>query len=127
MKRYLVRQAGTVLASLLVLVIATFAIVQLIPGDPARAVAGVDASQEQVEQVRENLGMNKPLFVQFMTYLHGLITGNLGRSFRTNEAVTDIIATRLPYTAGRRAAGDYSYFYRCHIVRGNSRHRNVRE
>ncbi|MCI1833679.1 MAG: ABC transporter permease [Bifidobacterium tibiigranuli] len=100
MKRYLVRQAGTVLASLLVLVIATFAIVQLIPGDPARAVAGVDASQEQVEQVRENLGMNKPLFVQFMTYLHGLITGNLGRSFRTNEAVTDIIATRLPYTAG---------------------------
>ncbi len=81
-----------------VLVIVTFLIVQLIPGDPARVVAGPDASQDQVDAIRTQLGLDAGLWQQFTTYVSNLLQGNLGTSFRSGEPVSSIIAARLPIT-----------------------------
>lgn len=81
------------------LVVVTFLIVQLIPGDPARVVAGPDATPAQVEAARTQLGLDLPLITQFVNYASGLVRGDLGTSFRSTEPVAEIIAARLPVTA----------------------------
>ena len=88
-------ETASVLAGLLV---ATFLLVHLVPGDPARRAAGLEASGEQVEALRRELGLDRPLLVQFASYVGTLASGDLGRSFLTREPVTKIIADRLPKT-----------------------------
>lgn len=96
---YALRRAGGVLLSVALLVVVTFFMVPLIPGDPAVAVAGADATSEQIEAIRQNLGLNQPLHLQFIQYIGHLFTGNLGESFAYSTSVTSIIATKLPFTA----------------------------
>lgn len=86
------------LVAFFVLVSITFLIVLLIPGDPARVIAGPDATQEHIEFTRERLDLDLPVWQQFWNYLSGIFTGDLGQSFRTNEQVSDVVAIRLPYT-----------------------------
>lgn len=86
---------GIVLAALLV---ASFLIVRLIPGDPARTIAGFDASREEVDSVRQALGLDRPLLTQFVVYARNALRLNFGESFVTSEPVTKIIADRLPET-----------------------------
>lgn len=86
---------GIVLAALLV---ASFLMVRLIPGDPARTIAGFDASREEVERVRQALGLDRPLLTQFVAYTRNALRLNFGESFVTSEPVTKIIADRLPET-----------------------------
>ncbi len=93
------RAVGLVL-TLVVLIVVTFLIVPLIPGDPAVAAAGPDASQAQIAAVRAELGLDRPMTEQFASYLGGLLHGDLGTSFRLSASVSDIIAARLPYTVG---------------------------
>ncbi|MFB4313889.1 hypothetical protein [Actinomadura sp. 21ATH] len=71
---------GAVLATL---VTVTFLIVQLIPGDPARVLAGPDAGPEQIAEARERLGLGEPLVQRFAAYVGGLFRGDLGTSFTT--------------------------------------------
>ncbi|GHC79955.1 peptide ABC transporter permease [Nocardiopsis terrae] len=97
--RFLLRRLLGLGAVLVVLVTATFLILQLVPGDPARAAISVDASPEEVAAMRHSLGLDRPLAEQFASYVGGLLTGDLGTSFQTGEAVSRIIATRLPFTA----------------------------
>lgn len=97
MKR-LGRVAAEVAGVLAGLLVATFLLVHLVPGDPARRVAGIEASGEQVEALRRELGLDRPLVVQFASYVRNLSEGDLGRSFLTREPVTRIIADRLPKT-----------------------------
>jgi len=92
------RLSGLVL-SLTLLVVMTFLIVPLIPGDPAVAILGPNASASAIAALRERLHLDQPLPVQFVDYLHGLFTFDLGESFRYNTPVTATIATKLPYTA----------------------------
>lgn len=96
---FLLRKAAELLLAIVVLVVITFAIVHLIPGDAARVVAGVDATPEQVEATRVRLGLDRPLVVQFWDYFSGVLTADLGESFRTGRPVGDVIANRLPFTA----------------------------
>lgn len=72
--------------------------VRLIPGDPARTIAGFDASREEVERVRQALGLDRPLLTQFVAYTRNALRLNFGESFVTSEPVTKIIADRLPET-----------------------------
>lgn len=95
---YALRRGGGLLLSLGLLVIVTFFIVPLIPGDPAVAIAGADATTEQIEAIRQRLGLNEPLLVQFTGYLSGIFTGDLGQSFAYGQPVAEIILTKLPYT-----------------------------
>ncbi len=92
------RRVLRVLTVVLALVVAGFLLVRLIPGDPARAVLGPSATPEQVETVRAQLGLDQPLLAQFADYTGGLLTGDLGQSFETQQPVAEIIAASLPVT-----------------------------
>lgn len=97
--RYLRGRLLGVLAVLVSLLILTFMIVHLVPGDPARNIVGITASPAAVEQVREQLGLNKPLVEQFVSYVTNLAQGDLGTSFVDQQPVTTMLAQRLPLTA----------------------------
>lgn len=96
---YLLRRIGGVALSMAILIIFTFLMVPLIPGDPAVAVAGADATTEQIEAIRQDLGLNDPLWLRFIHYVGNLATGDAGNSFAYGTSVSTIIATKLPFTA----------------------------
>lgn len=95
------RLAGT-LAVLIIASFTSFLLVQLAPGDAANTVAryraGIGASPEQVEQIREELGLNEPLLTQYGTWLTNLAQGDFGISIRTGDPIVEEVATRLPVT-----------------------------
>ncbi len=98
MLRFLVNRALITLPVLLLVMVITFGLVQLIPGDAARLIAGPDASLATVTQIRENLGLDQPVLEQFASYVAGVFQGDLGRSLVDNRPVLDIIVERLPAT-----------------------------
>jgi len=75
-----------------------FFMVRSIPGDPAQIMLGQQATPEQVQQVRENMGLDKPIFVQYGLFLKDAIRGDLGDSIVTGRPVTTELMTRLPAT-----------------------------
>jgi ABC-type dipeptide/oligopeptide/nickel transport system permease component len=81
-----------------------FSLIHLIPGDPVQAMLGDSASPASVSELRTRLGLDRPLHLQYATFLGGLIRGDLGASLRTNERVTAAIAARLPATIELAAA-----------------------
>ncbi|WP_166968945.1 ABC transporter permease [Brevibacterium atlanticum] len=72
--------------------------VRLLPGDPALAMAGEEATPERLDAIRADLGLDQPLLVQFLKFLGSIVTGDLGDSTRTGLPVTSMIATTLPVT-----------------------------
>lgn len=95
---FLGQKALELIVAFAVLIFITFVMVLLVPGDPARVIAGPDAGTEAVENIRRRLGLDLPLWEQLWAYVSGIFTGDLGTSFRTNESVTHMIALRLPFT-----------------------------
>lgn len=95
---FLVRRTLGFVGNLAMLVLLTFFIVQLIPGDPASAIAGDNATTEQVEQVRKELGLDRPMIVQLGSYIVGILHGDFGTSFRYGLPATQIVLNALPYT-----------------------------
>ncbi|KAB7705036.1 ABC transporter permease subunit [Bacillus aerolatus] len=75
-----------------------FFIMQLVPGDPAVLLAGEGASKEAIEAVREQLGLNQPLYIQYFEYLMNVFKGDLGVSLKNSQPVLDEILVRLPIT-----------------------------
>src|SRR5699024_5056816 len=71
---------------------------QVLPGNPARVIAGPLASAEQVEKIHKSMGLDRPVVVQYWRYLEQVARGNLGTSARTGNSVWSEIASRLPYT-----------------------------
>jgi len=78
---------------------AVFIMARLLPGDPARVIAGVTASQDQVDHLRRQLGLDQPLPVQYLDFLGGLVRLDLGTSAHFGDPVLAEIGSRLPYTA----------------------------
>src|SRR6266853_2868364 len=85
--------------SLVGVVIVTFLLTRALPGDPAAYFAGPAATKEAVEQVRVQLGLDKPLYIQFGLYVRDLARGDLGNSLTTGQPVGHEIKTRLPASA----------------------------
>ncbi len=85
--------------SLIGVVIVTFLLTRALPGDPAAYFAGPAATKEAVEQVRVQLGLDKPLYIQFVNYVADLAHGDLGNSLTTGQPVGHEIKTRLPASA----------------------------
>src|SRR5215217_7378542 len=75
-----------------------FIIVRNTPGEPATAVLGDNASQEAVDALREQMGLNEPLWKQYLTFLGDLARGDLGDSLKTGQPVWNQIKTALPHT-----------------------------
>src|SRR5690606_26503378 len=78
--------------------LATFSLVFLIPGDPAERIAGEGATEAQVEAGRTDLGLDKPAYEQFLTFLGNLLQGDLGTSYTFRTPVWDMISARMPIT-----------------------------
>jgi ABC-type dipeptide/oligopeptide/nickel transport system permease component len=78
--------------------IAVFLILRVIPGDPAALMLPLDAPREQVEHLREILGLNEPLHVQYLTFLSDAVRGDLGDSFRWKIPASGLVFSRLPAT-----------------------------
>jgi peptide/nickel transport system permease protein len=83
----------------------TFVLLYALPADPARMIAGRSATAQTVANIRHELGLDQPLPVQFWTYLHNLLTGNLGRSYAQKTEVWTLIVARLPATLVLMLAG----------------------
>lgn len=98
MGRYCIKRLLSTIPLLLVISFLIFMFIHLIPGDPARLVAGQDATKADVEVVREQLGLNKPLLTQYGEYMKGLVTGDMGQSIRNGKTVADTILPRLKPT-----------------------------
>jgi ABC-type dipeptide/oligopeptide/nickel transport system permease component len=99
MIRYLVRRLLLTIPVLIGVATLVFALIHFIPGDPAAAMLGEGATQEEVNQLRERLGLNRPLIVQYGSFLEGLLHGDLGVSLRNDQPVTQQILERMPATA----------------------------
>lgn len=83
----------------------TFLLLYALPADPARMIAGRSATAQTVANIRHELGLDRPLIVQFVSYLGGLLQGDLGRSYAQKTEVWTLIAARLPATLTLMAAG----------------------
>jgi len=99
MLKYLLRRLLLTIPVLLGVATLVFALIHLIPGDPAQAMLGEGASPEDITQLRERLGLDRPLLVQYASFLQGLLRGDLGVSLRNDLPVTQQILERMPATA----------------------------
>src|SRR6185436_19387868 len=104
MLRYLVRRLLLTIPVLLGVATLVFSLIHFIPGDPAQAMLGETAAQEDVDALRARLGLDRPLLEQYGMFLRGVTRGDLGTSLRTSEPVTTAIIERLPATLELAAA-----------------------
>jgi ABC-type dipeptide/oligopeptide/nickel transport system permease component len=98
MTQYIIRRLLQMIPITLGILTLIFSLIHLIPGDPAMQIAGEGARPEDVANIRKALGLDDPLWKQYVTYINNLLHGDLGRSFRTNESVAKEIAIRYPAT-----------------------------
>jgi ABC-type dipeptide/oligopeptide/nickel transport system permease component len=103
--RFLMQRVLLAIPSLLLVSLLVFMVVRLIPGDPAQILAGDMATPQAVAELRAQWGLDRPLPVQYLTYLKNLLAGNLGRSVATRNPVTREIGDRYPTTVGLAATG----------------------
>ncbi len=91
---FLARRALGILPVLVCVSLFSFGFVRMLPGDPARLLAGPDATLQEVRAVRISLGLNKPLWQQYLTYIRQTLVGKLGTSARTGQPVAKVIGER---------------------------------
>jgi ABC-type dipeptide/oligopeptide/nickel transport system permease component len=99
MTRYLARRLLLTIPVLLGVATLVFALIHLVPGDPAQTMLGESASPDEVADLRTTLGLDKPLLAQYRDFLSGVARGDLGTSFRYGTPVTREIRQRVPDTA----------------------------
>ena len=98
MTSYVFAKSAFALVVILGAATCSFLLMHAMPGDPAEALAGPQATQEDVQHLRESLGLDRPVILQYGIYMRNLLRGDLGRSYRTNRPVSDEIASRWPAT-----------------------------
>ncbi|MBI5166466.1 MAG: ABC transporter permease [candidate division NC10 bacterium] len=104
MLKYTIRRLLALIPILLGVISLVFLMFQIIPGDPARLVAGEEASAAMVAALRLELGLEDPLYIQYIRYVGNVLRGNLGRSIRSGRPVTQEILARYPATVELAAA-----------------------
>lgn len=105
MLRYISKRVVETFLALLGTSLLVFGMIHMIPGDPALMVAGLEAGPEVVEQIRRDLGLDRPLYLQYSAFLADAVRGNLGISIRTGNPVVEEILDRFPYTLGIAMGG----------------------
>ncbi|PNR96303.1 ABC transporter permease [Petrotoga sp. 9PWA.NaAc.5.4] len=98
LRNYIIVRILLAIPMLFVLLVVIFVVIRIMPGDPVAAMLGGRASQEVIEARRAELGLNKPIIVQFFDYLGGLLKGDFGTSTMTGRPVLDEILERFPAT-----------------------------
>src|SRR6185437_4286528 len=97
MRRFVTKRLGYAVLSLFLLSLTIFLLVR-VTGDPAALMAEPGASAEQQAAIRKNLGLDRPLWIQYGSFMSKFLTGDLGHSFYYNAPVLDLYAARLPYS-----------------------------
>ncbi|HEX5973613.1 MAG TPA: ABC transporter permease [Rubrobacteraceae bacterium] len=95
---FLIRRLLLTLPILFIVSVVCWSMINLIPGDPATVILGPEASEQAKEQMREQLGLNDPLVVQYVDWLDGVLHGDLGESLVDGTPVSQLILQRLPVT-----------------------------
>ena len=95
---YYIKKLVKMIFSIFLIGTLSFLLLEMIPGDPASAILGVESSPEDIELLREALGLNKSLIVRYLTWGKGVLAGDFGNSFKYSEPVVDLILKRLPLT-----------------------------
>ncbi|MFG6412424.1 ABC transporter permease [Roseateles sp. DC23W] len=98
MAAYLIRRLWQMIPTLLGVVLLVFFLFKYFGSDPAIILGGLNASPEQIESIREQLGLNKPVWEQLWIFIQNIVTFEWGKSWATNESVANLFATRLPAT-----------------------------
>lgn len=103
--RFVARRVATFLASLLAASLVVFAVMAVLPGDPATVAAGTEATPEQVQALRQEFGLDAPAPERYADWIGGLVTGDLGETFLGGRSITTEIGSRLPVTLPLAALG----------------------
>jgi ABC-type dipeptide/oligopeptide/nickel transport system permease component len=98
MAAFLVRRLLLTLPVIWIVVTLVFALIHLVPGDPIAQMLGDGAPPQEVQRLRKELGLDRPILEQYTTYIFGLVKGDLGVSFRNQQPVSRSIAQRFPAT-----------------------------
>jgi peptide/nickel transport system permease protein len=98
MVSFVIRRVLSVIPVLLVVAVLVFLMLRLVPGDPAEVIAGNTATDEQIRSLRQSMGLEKPLPMQFAIWVGKLLRGDLGESYFFKKPVTELIAQRLEPT-----------------------------
>lgn len=98
MGRFFLNRLLTALPILVMVSLITFGLIHMVPGDPSAALGGLSATPEQLAQLRHDLGLDRPLWVQLLLYYRGLLHGDLGRSILLGQGVAQATLQRLPVT-----------------------------
>ena len=98
MLTFVLQRFLTAIPTLIIVTIMVFSIQRLLPGDPALVLAGEDRDPQVIAYIRDKYRLDDPLPVQYVAWLGQVLRGNLGRSIRTNQPVTEIILQKLPVT-----------------------------
>ncbi|MEO0542441.1 MAG: ABC transporter permease [Pseudomonadota bacterium] len=92
---YVVRRLATVLTTMLAASLIVFAVLQIVPGDPARLMLGINATQDAVDNLREQLNLDDPLHVRYLTWLVDMVRGDFGNSYTYSVPVRELVAERI--------------------------------
>ncbi|MBD3307703.1 ABC transporter permease subunit [candidate division KSB3 bacterium] len=98
MQTYLLRRGITSLVTVFLVVTLVFFLLRIMPGDPVQQILGLDAPEARVREIRHLLGLDRPIHLQYLTWLKDVCLGNLGTSLRSQESVTSLLFSRLPVT-----------------------------
>ena len=96
--RYFIRKLIVLGVSIFFITILTFLAFHILPGDPAQLILGTEASQEKLEALRIQLGTNRPLYVQYFSWISGFVRGDFGTSIKYSRPVSELLAGRLEVT-----------------------------
>ena len=106
MSQYILRRMLSMVPVLLIVSIVAFGLLYVLPGDPAVAMLGENGGNRQTYlALRHDLGLDQPLHVQYLTWLGRVLSGDLGHSIRTNEAVSTVLMQRVPISLYLGTAG----------------------
>src|SRR3982074_2150422 len=95
MLAYLIRRLWQFVPTLLGVVLLVFILFNWVGGDPAYLLAGKISNPEQIENIRRQLGVDRPYYIQLWIFIKQIVTGDFGTSWATNEKISDIFATRV--------------------------------
>lgn len=98
MVSYIIKRLLLTIPVLLGIVTITFVLIYVIPGDPTSSIVGERVSPETVKQIKAEMGLDKPFHIQYISYLFRIIQGNLGRSFSTQQSISETIIEKFPNT-----------------------------
>ena len=98
MINYMIRRIVGAIPVLLGVIVVVFILTTIVPGDPARILAGQRGDPDTIAKIRHEMGLDKPVAVQFKDFVINALTLDLGKSYRNNMLVVDAIKTRLPVT-----------------------------